>query len=115
MPDVRVEKDSMGEVRVPAERLWGGQTQRASDHCSASRGPLPRRFAAALALINGAAAKANEELGLLDPKLGNAIREAAEEIAAGKHDAEFPIDVFQTGSGTSSNMNVNEVIANLAN
>ena len=115
MPDVRVEKDSMGEVRVPAERLWGAQTQRAAENFHVSGRPLPRRFVAAIALVKGAAAKANEDLRLLEPRLAKAIRDAAEEIAAGKHDAEFPIDVFQTGSGTSSNMNLNEVIANLAN
>jgi fumarate hydratase class II len=115
MASVRVEKDSMGEVRVPADRLWGAQTQRAFENFRVSGRPMPARFVAALAQVKAAAARANEDLGLLDPKLAAAIRAAAEEVAAGKHAAEFPIDVFQTGSGTSSNMNANEVIANLAN
>jgi fumarate hydratase class II len=115
MADVRIEKDSMGEVRVPAERLWGAQTQRALENFTVSGRTMPRRFVAAVAQVKWAAARANEDLGLLDGKLAAAIRQAADEVASGKHDAEFPIDVFQTGSGTSTNMNVNEVIANLAN
>ena len=113
--EVRIEKDSMGEVKVPAERLWGAQTQRAFDNFTGSGRPLPRRFGAALAHVMWAAAKANEDLGLLDPKLAKAIRDAADAVVAGKHDAEFPLEVFQTGSGTSSNMNMNEVLGNLAN
>ena len=115
MADVRTEKDSMGEVRVPAERLWGAQTQRAVENFRVSGRRMPARFVAAVAQVKWAAAKANEELGLLDPKVAEAIRRAADEVATGKHEAEFPLDVFQTGSGTSTNMNVNEVIANLAN
>jgi fumarate hydratase class II len=115
MADERTEKDSMGEVRVPADRLWGAQTQRAYENFRVSGRRMPSRFVAAVAQVKWAAAKANEELGLLDPKLAEAIRRAADEVAGGKHEAEFPLDVFQTGSGTSTNMNVNEVIANLAN
>ena len=115
MADVRTEKDSMGEVRVPADRMWGAQTQRALENFRVSGRRMPGRFVAAVAQVKWAAAKANEELGLLDPKLADAIRRAADEVATGKHEAEFPLDVFQTGSGTSTNMNVNEVIANLAN
>jgi len=113
--DVRIEKDSMGEVRVPAERLYGAQTQRAVENFRVSGRAMPARFLRALAEVKLASATANEALGLLDPKLSKAIRAAAEEVVAGKHAAEFPIDVFQTGSGTSSNMNMNEVISNLAN
>jgi fumarate hydratase class II len=115
MPDVRIEKDSMGEVRVPAERLWGAQTQRAVENFTVSGRRMPARFVSAVAQVKWAAAKANEELGLLDGKLAAAIRKAADEVVSGSHAEEFPIDVFQTGSGTSTNMNVNEVIANLAN
>ncbi len=115
MADVRIEKDSMGEVRVPAARLYGAQTQRAVDNFKVSGRPMPARFLTSLAHVKWASAKANEDLGLLEPRLSKAIRDAADEVIAGKHPAEFPIDVFQTGSGTSSNMNMNEVISNLAN
>ncbi len=111
----RVEKDSMGEVKVPAGRLWGAQTQRAVENFRVSGRPMPPRFLHALAHLKWASARANEDLGLLDPRLAAAIREAADAVSQGKHDGEFPIDVFQTGSGTSTNMNANEVIANLAN
>ncbi|HEX7048162.1 MAG TPA: class II fumarate hydratase [Gammaproteobacteria bacterium] len=110
----RTERDSMGELKVPADALWGAQTQRAVQNFPISGLAMPRAFIRALGLIKAAAASANEELGLLDAKLASAIREAALEVADGKHDAHFPIDVFQTGSGTSSNMNANEVIAHLA-
>ena len=115
MPDVRVEKDSMGEVRVPADRMWGAQTQRAVDNFKVSGRPMPQRFLTALARIKSAAARANEDLGLLDAKRAKAIRDAADAVAEGRHVQEFPIDIFQTGSGTSTNMNMNEVISNLAN
>jgi fumarate hydratase class II len=111
----RVEKDSMGPVKVPKDRLWGASTQRAVENFRVSRRPMPARFVHAVALVKAASARANEDLGLLEPRLAKAIREAAEAVAAGRHDVEFPIDVFQTGSGTSTNMNVNEVVANLAN
>jgi fumarate hydratase class II len=104
--DYRVEHDSMGEVRVPADAHWGAQTQRAIENFPISGLPLPPALVRALALVKAEAARVN--------KVAPAIAEAAEEVAAGLHDAQFPIDVFQTGSGTSSNMNANEVIAHLA-
>ena len=110
----RIEHDSMGEVRVPAEALYGAQTQRAVDNFPISALPLPRPMIRALGLIKAACAEVNEELGLLDPATAQAIVAAAEEVAEGRHDAQFPVDIFQTGSGTSSNMNANEVIAHLA-
>jgi len=110
----RLERDSLGEVRVPAAALYGAQTQRALDNFPLSGLRLPRALLRALALIKAGAAHANGELGLLAPELAAAIEAAALEVAAGSHDAHFPVDVFQTGSGTSSNMNANEVIATLA-
>ena len=110
----RIEHDSMGELRVPADALWGAQTQRAVQNFPVSGQRMPRAFIRALGLIKGAAAEVNVELGLLPKGVGKAIRAAAAEVAAGAHDAHFPIDVYQTGSGTSSNMNANEVIATLA-
>ncbi len=112
--DFRVERDSMGEVRVPAEALWGAQTQRAVQNFPISGLPMPRGFIRALGLVKWAAAGANLELGDLDRVRAFAIQRAALEVAEGRHDAHFPVDVFQTGSGTSSNMNANEVIARLA-
>jgi len=112
--EYRLERDSMGELKVPARALWGAQTQRAVDNFPVSGRPLPRAFIRALALIKQAAAQANAKLGLLEPALAQAIGSAAAQVASGTHDAQFPIDVFQTGSGTSSNMNANEVIAHLA-
>ena len=110
----RTEKDSLGEVQVPTDALWQAQTQRAIDNFPISGTPMPASFIRALGLIKQAAALANIELGLLDRELGEAIAEAAAQVAAGEQDAQFPVDVFQTGSGTSSNMNANEVIASLA-
>jgi fumarate hydratase, class II len=110
----RTEHDSMGEIKVAAEALWGPQTQRAVENFRISGLTLPRPFIAALGLIKQAAARANERLKLLDARVAQAVAAAAAEVAAGQHDAQFPIDVFQTGSGTSSNMNANEVIATLA-
>ena len=101
----RVEHDSMGELHVPEDALWGAQTQRAVDNFPISGLPMPRQFIRALGLIKWANAGANSELGLLPTKKAMAIQEAALEVAEGQHDAHFPIDVFQTGSGTSSNMN----------
>jgi fumarate hydratase class II len=115
MADERIEKDSMGEVRVPAARMWGAQTQRAYENFRVSGRTMPKRFLAALARIKGASAQANEDLGLLDGRIAKAVRDAADAVAAGRHDADFPLDVFQTGSGTSTNMNMNEVIGNVAN
>jgi fumarate hydratase class II len=111
---VRIERDSMGELRVPADALWGAQTQRAVQNFRLSGLRMPRAFIRALGLIKEGAAAANQELGELDPALAAAIGKAAREVAEGRHDSQFPIDVFQTGSGTSSNMNANEVIAHLA-
>jgi fumarate hydratase class II len=110
----RVERDSLGTLDVPADALWGAQTQRAIQNFPPSGLRMPRAFIRALALIKHAAAKANAELGDLPPAIAAAIQGAALQVAAGKHDDQFPVDVFQTGSGTSSNMNANEVIATLA-
>jgi len=114
MPDVRIEKDSLGEMQVPASALWGPQTQRAVENFPISGRPLQPAFVHTLGLIKAAAARVNRELGLLEPPLAEAIEKAANEVAEGRWDGEFPIDVFQTGSGTSSNMNANEVVARLA-
>ena len=112
--EFRTEKDSMGELKVPADAKWGAQTQRAVDNFPISGLTMPRQFIAALGLVKWAAAGSNAELGLLGTNMAVSIQKAALEVANGAHDAEFPIDVFQTGSGTSSNMNANEVIAFLA-
>ncbi len=112
--DYRIEKDSMGELRVPGDALWGAQTQRAVENFPISGRPLPRAFVRAVGLVKWAAAGANQELGLLEDALADAIRAAAVEVADGAHYEQFPVDVFQTGSGTSTNMNANEVIATLA-
>jgi fumarate hydratase class II len=114
MTRFRTERDSMGELKVPAKALYGAQTQRAVDNFPVSGLTLPRDFIRALGLIKSAAAEANVKLGHLDKASAKAIRAAAERVAAGEVDEHFPIDVFQTGSGTSSNMNANEVIAHLA-
>jgi fumarate hydratase, class II len=110
----RLERDSMGEVKVPREAYYGAQTQRAVENFPVSGVGFPRSFIHALAMVKYAAAAANEELGLLDSNIAAAIRRAAEEVMAGKFDGEFVVDIFQTGSGTSTNMNANEVIANRA-
>ncbi len=110
----RTEHDSMGELQVPQDALWGAQTQRAVENFPVSGRPMPRAFIGALGVVKQAAARANSRLGLLDQTLAEAIETAAAEVADGRHDAHFPIDVFQTGSGTSTNMNANEVIAALA-
>ncbi len=110
----RIERDSMGELQVPDQALWAAQTQRAVQNFPISGLAMPRGFIRALGLVKWAAAGANRDLGLLDTDLAEAIQQASEQVAAGNHDAQFPVDVFQTGSGTSSNMNANEVIANLA-
>jgi fumarate hydratase, class II len=112
--DYRIEQDSMGELEVPAAALWGAQTQRAINNFPISGIGMPRQFIRALGLIKSAAASTNETLELLPSDIAAAIKAAAGEVANGQHDAEFPVDVFQTGSGTSSNMNANEVIAHLA-
>jgi fumarate hydratase class II len=110
----RVEHDSMGEVRVPAHAKWRAQTQRAVENFPISGMRIDRELIAALAAIKGTAARVNAELGVIDPDVASAIAEAAEEVRRGQWDDHFPVDVFQTGSGTSSNMNANEVIATLA-
>jgi fumarate hydratase class II len=112
--DFRIEKDSMGEVKVPAQAKWRAQTQRAVENFPISGQPIERELIAGLALIKGAGARIRAKRGLLDPAKAEAIAAAAVEVARGDWDAEFPIDVFQTGSGTSSNMNTNEVLASLA-
>jgi fumarate hydratase class II len=112
--DFRIEHDTMGEVRVPAAALYRAQTQRAVENFPISGTRLERAHVAALARIKKAAARANAELGVLAADVADAIVAAADEVAAGAHDEDFPIDVYQTGSGTSSNMNANEVIATLA-
>jgi fumarate hydratase, class II len=110
----RIEHDSMGEVEVPADALWGAQTQRAVANFQISGERISRDLIGALASIKGCAAVVNGQLGVLPDDLATAIHDAAAEVARGRHDDQFPVDVFQTGSGTSSNMNANEVIATLA-
>jgi fumarate hydratase class II len=112
--DFRIEHDTMGEVRVPKDALWRAQTQRAVENFPISGTPLESAHIRALAQVKAACATANAELGVLEQDMADSIVAAAAEVAAGDHDGEFPIDVFQTGSGTSSNMNTNEVIATLA-
>ena len=112
--DFRIEHDTMGDVRVPAAALWKAQTQRAVENFPISGVPIDPALIAALGLLKGAAAQTNARLGVLTEERAEAIGAAAAAVAAGRHDSEFPIDVFQTGSGTSSNMNANEVIASLA-
>ncbi len=110
----RTEHDTMGEVQVPAHALWAAQTQRAVENFPISGRPVEPAQIRALGLVKGACARVNAALGVLDGELATAVAAAADEVASGAHDAEFPIDVFQTGSGTSSNMNANEVVATLA-
>jgi len=112
--DYRTERDSLGDVRVPAEALYGAQTQRAKDNFPVSDLRFSRRFIAALGHVKQAASHANHDLGRLDAETADAIAEAAREVIDGTHDDEFVVDIFQTGSGTSTNMNANEVIANRA-
>jgi fumarate hydratase class II len=114
MSDFRIEHDSMGELQVPTDALWGAQTQRAVNNFPISGRPMPAAFIRALGLIKRACAEANRDLDLLDGELASAIVAAADEVASNSVDAHFPVDVYQTGSGTSSNMNANEVIAHLA-
>ena len=111
----RTEKDSMGELKVPADALYGAQTQRAVENFPISDLVMPRQFIRALGLIKTACAAANTELGLMDQDIEAVVKQAAMSVAGGEYDHHFPIDVFQTGSGTSTNMNANEVIAHLAN
>lgn len=112
--EYRIEKDSMGEVKVPVSALYGAQTQRAVDNFPISDLRFPPLFIKALALVKGSAAAANLDLGLMKPDMAAAIQKACSEIADGAYNADFPLDIFQTGSGTSTNMNANEVISTLA-
>ncbi|MDO5504727.1 MAG: class II fumarate hydratase [Pseudoxanthomonas suwonensis] len=113
-PTHRIERDSMGELQVPADALWGAQTQRAIDNFHISGQPMHAGLVRALALVKAAAAQSNADLGHLDARRATAIASAATRIAAGEYAEQFPVDRYQTGSGTSTNMNVNEVIAHLA-
>ncbi|WP_024332650.1 class II fumarate hydratase [Gordonia hirsuta] len=113
MTEYRIEHDTMGEVKVPVDALWQAQTQRAVENFPISFRPLERTQIRAMGLLKAACARVNADLGLLDPATADAIVAAAMQIADGRHDDQFPIDVFQTGSGTSSNMNTNEVIASI--
>ncbi len=115
MTEYRIEHDTMGEVKVPKDALYSAQTQRAVENFPISGETLNPHHIAALGQIKRAAALANQELGVVDVEIAEAIVQASDEVIEGKHDKEFPIDVFQTGSGTSSNMNTNEVVATLAN
>ena len=112
--EYRIEKDSMGEMQVPVDALYAAQTQRAVDNFPVSGITMPRAVIRALGLIKAATAKVNLDLGLIESDVAEAIQGAANEVAKGNHDAQFPVDIFQTGSGTSSNMNANEVIASIA-
>jgi fumarate hydratase, class II len=114
MSEYRTEKDSLGEMKVPADALWGAQTQRAVENFPISDLRFPRGFIAAMGMIKKAAAEANQGLGLLEASRAESIVSAADEVIAGRHDDHFVVDIFQTGSGTSTNMNANEVIATRA-
>jgi fumarate hydratase class II len=114
MPATRIEKDTFGPIEVPADRLWGAQTQRSLQNFAISGERMPVALLKALALVKKAAALVNQELGALEPKLADAIVRACDEVVRGDHDGEFPLVVWQTGSGTQSNMNMNEVVANRA-
>jgi fumarate hydratase class II len=114
MKSIRIEHDSMGDIDVPTDRLWGAQTQRSLLHFQISRERMPDEFISALACVKRCCAQVNGKLGLLDPTKANAIARAADEVLAGRHAAEFPLVVWQTGSGTQTNMNMNEVLANRA-
>ena len=114
MSDYRIERDSFGEIRVPADRLWGAQTQRSLENFRISGERMPPELIHALARVKSACALVNRELGDLPADKANAIVAAADEVIAGKHDGEFPLVVWQTGSGTQTNMNMNEVLANRA-
>jgi fumarate hydratase, class II len=114
MSGSRVERDSFGDIRVPADRLWGAQTERALRHFDISTERMPRELIVALALVKRCAALVNLQLGVLDERKARAIAAAADEVIAGRHEAEFPVSLWQTGSGTQTNMNMNEVLANRA-
>ncbi|HAS99179.1 MAG TPA: class II fumarate hydratase, partial [Pantoea agglomerans] len=110
----RIEKDSMGPIDVPADKLWGAQTQRSLEHFRISTEKMPTALVHALALTKRAAASVNRDLGLLPADRAEAIVSAADEVLADKHADEFPLAIWQTGSGTQTNMNMNEVLANRA-
>ena len=112
--DYRIEEDSLGEMKVPADAYWGAQTQRAVENFPISNQTFDRRFVRALGVVKKGAAEANRDLGTVPEDKADAIIDAAQEVIDGEHDEQFPVDIFQTGSGTSSNMNANEVIANRA-
>jgi fumarate hydratase, class II len=114
MAATRIEKDTFGPIEVPADRLWGAQTQRSLQNFAISGERMPAALLKALAIVKKAAAQVNQELGTLEPKIADAIVRACDEVVRGDHDAEFPLVVWQTGSGTQSNMNMNEVVANRA-
>ena len=114
MSSPRIEHDSFGPIEVPGHRLWGAQTQRSLEHFAISGERLPRELLHALAQVKGAAAEVNATLGELDETKARAIGQAVREVLDGRHDEEFPLVVWQTGSGTQSNMNMNEVLANRA-
>jgi fumarate hydratase class II len=114
MTSDRIERDTFGEIAVPGNALWGAQTQRSLRHFAISTERMPRELVHALALVKRSAALVNRELGALDARKADAIAAAADEVIAGRHDEQFPLSVWQTGSGTQSNMNMNEVLANLA-
>ncbi|MEO7335351.1 MAG: class II fumarate hydratase [Caldimonas sp.] len=114
MADVRIEKDTFGEIAVATDRLWGAQTQRSLHHFDISTERMPAELLWALALVKRSAAVVNRDLGTLDPRKADAIVGAADEVLAARHDTQFPLSIWQTGSGTQTNMNMNEVLANLA-
>src|SRR5499427_4732417 len=114
MAEYRIERDTFGEIRVPADRLWGAQTQRSLENFRISGERMPPELIHALALVKRSCARVNLELKTLPADKANAIAQAADEVLAGKHDGEFPLVVWQTGSGTQTNMNMNEVLANRA-
>ncbi|MFZ3025138.1 lyase family protein, partial [Pseudomonas sp.] len=111
----RIETDSLGPIEVPAEAYWGAQTQRSLSYFSSGQEVMPLPVIYALSLIKKAAARVNQRNGSLSAEIGQLIEQVADEVLAGQHDAQFPLRVWQTGSGTQSNMNVNEVIAGRAN
>jgi fumarate hydratase class II len=115
MADTRIETDTMGEIAVPADRLWGAQTQRSLQNFRIGGELMPPGVVRALAIVKQSAARVNARLGLLEPRVAEAIAKAADEVVEGRHHGEFPLVVWQTGSGTQSNMNMNEVLANRAN
>jgi fumarate hydratase class II len=113
-PATRIERDTFGAIEVPADRLWGAQTQRSLEHFRISTEKMPAALIRAMLIVKRSAARVNLALGILSPKIADAIVAACDEALAGAHAAEFPLAVWQTGSGTQTNMNVNEMLANRA-